>query len=353
MRGIALFTATIVLTASPLLASVDDEAQVIERSTRLSDIEATLRVEPASVEVGMPVQLVLTISGEAAPRAVFPVFDETVGNFDVRSTAPLRSDSLGPNVRAMRVDLVGFEAGEHEIPALEISTDGRTLAFDPIKLEVISLLAPAAGPEEFHDIRNAISVPLANSALAWWVAFGVLATGGAAFLVWWLLVRNKPLRPAEPADVWADRKLDELNSKQLPEKGQIQAFFFELTDIARSFIERRYDIDAPDRTTQEFISEAQRHHDLDPEHATILGRMLRSADMVKFAGDRPAQTECERSMEYVRRFVRESGPKPESTEVDGEKTDENSGLHSRPERMRAMGLDEPNQEEVLTGRISR
>ena len=183
MRGIALFSATIVLTASPLLAGVDDEAQVIERSTRLSDIEATLRLEPASVEVGMPIQLVLTISGEAAPRAVFPVFEETIGGFDVRSTAPLRSDSLGPNVRAMRVELVGFEAGEHDIPALEISTDGRTLAFDPVKLEVISLVGPAAGPEEFHDIRNAISVPLANSALGWWVLFGVLATGGAAFLV--------------------------------------------------------------------------------------------------------------------------------------------------------------------------
>ena len=52
-------------------------------------------------------------------------------------------------------------------------------------------------------------------------------------------------------------------------------------------------------------------------------------------------------------LVRESGPKPESVEVDGEMTDENSVLNSRPERMRAMGLEESGEEEALTGRISR
>lgn len=357
MKRFAIISALLIVCASPLFARVDDDVQPIELDAQFRDIVATLRVEPSSAEVGMPIQLFLSVSGEAASRAVFPDFEETFGSFDVRSITPLQSKALGPNARALRIELVGYEAGEHELPSIQIETDGRTLDLgtdEPVKVEVLSLVGTEASPEEFHDIRNAISVPLAIPGIGWWVLLGVLATGGAVILVWWLLSRSKSQQPQVPVDVWAEGKLDALEAKRLPDQGRIQAFFFELTDIARSFIERRYDIDAPDRTTQEFIAESQRHQDLDPEHATLLGRMLRSADMVKFAGDRPAQAECQRSMEFVRRFVRESGPKPELNSDTNESADLDTIPMGQPERMQALGLQGQSEfDDTLTGRSSR
>ena len=358
MKRTALLAATILFCASPLAAMQEEPTPPIERSRDFHDISATMKVDPARIEVGMPVVLTLSVSGDAASRAIFPTFEDTFGAFDVRSVTPITPEVVDNAVRGLRIELVSYEAGEHVLPNLAIDTDGRELLFDgdPVSIEVATLVGPTAGPEEHHDIRQAISVPLANSSLAWWVLLGVLALSGFGFLVWWLLSNRHGAEENVPADAWAHTRLDALESRRLPEHGHIQQFFFELTDIARSFIERRYDIHAPERTTQEFIVEAQRHQDLDPDHATLLGRMLRSADMVKFAGDRPARAECERSMDFVRRFVEECGPRPEHTALNSDGEDEQISQSSRPERMRAMGLDDQDDadlERTVAGRNAR
>ena len=356
MNRIMTLTATLFFSFSPLLAVVVDETRPIQRQSSLHDISATLSVERPRAEVGMPVELILSVAGEAAPRAIFPSFEENFGIFDVRSVTPLKSDALGSNARAVRIELVGYEAGEHPLPELSIETDGRDLVLDgvdPVMIEVVSLVGPNAGPDEHHDIRKAIPVPLAKSDLGWWILCGALALGAAGLLIWWLLTRKSANEPEEPADLWAERKLDDLEARHLPTSGKVQLFFFELTDITRAFIERRYDIDAPERTTQEFMVEAQRHHGLDPEHAKILGRMLRSADMVKFAGDRPAQNECERSMAFVRRFVHDSGPKPEPTSLQSTTGEHDLMPTAHPERMQSMGLTESMPQETLSGRNTR
>jgi len=346
------------LFSAPLAHAQDAAPPPIERRSDLHDISATMKVEPSRIEVGMPVELVLSVSGDAAPRAILPEFDETFGAFDVRSVTPLTSEALDATARAVRIELVGFEAGAHALPELVIESDGRELRFDgePVSIEVVTLVGPTAGPEEHHDIRQAISVPLADTGLGWWVLLGALALGGLGVLAWWLVARRGAAQEEVPADEWAMGMLEELESRHLPQHGHIQQFFYELTDIARSFIERRYDIQAPDRTTQEFIAEAQRHQDLDPDHATLLGRMLRSADMVKFAGDRPARAECERSMTFVRRFVTECGPRPEPTPLQDDAGNDTSTFQPSPERMRTMGLDrpeEPTGERTVAGRHAR
>lgn len=283
-------------------------APPIDRSISDDSRTATLSVQPASVEVGAPLEVVLRVRGADLADVVLPRFDETFGPFDVRSVA-----SLGPEALGLRIVLVSFEAGPLELPPIEVAG----MSFDPIEIEVTSLVAADAGPEAFHDIRQTVVVPMEQMSNWTWIV-GVL--GGIVvlgLLGWWFMSRPRRAKPEEPAYVWAQRHLDALERKGLPAAGKVQSFFYELTDIGRAFIERRYDLDAPDRTTKEFIAEAQRHPELNPDHATLLGQLLKAADMVKFAGDRPHIAECDRALGLVRNFVYQCGSRVETAQ-DGE-----------------------------------
>lgn len=277
----------------------------VEQTLSSDAFTATLTVSPVPVEVGAPLEVVISLEGKDVRSAILPTVAKTIGPFDVRSVLPLTPPAVG-----LRLQLVTFGAGEVELPAIAIGD----LSFDPVTVFVTTLMGEDSGPDGFHDIRGAVAVePLAQSN-AGWLLGGVVGVILAGLLVWWLLTRSKTPAPTEAADAWAQRSLDLLEDKGLPAAGKVQPFFIELTDIGRAFIERRFDLDAPDRTTQEFIREASRHPELDPTQATLLGRLLTSADQVKFAGDRPATAECDRALNLVRTFVRESGPTPPQPE---------------------------------------
>ena len=77
-------------------------------------------------------------------------------------------------------------------------------------------------------------------------------------------------------------------------------------------------IDAPDRTTEEFIREMRAHPRLAEEHQRLLGGFLRSADLVKFALHRPPAEECGLAMATARRFVDETAAREASGTADRE-----------------------------------
>jgi hypothetical protein len=120
--------------------------------------------------------------------------------------------------------------------------------------------------------------------------------------------------PELPAGEWAMLELARLEQERLPERGEVEGFFVRLSDVVRAYVERRFAIAAPDRTTQEFLREAAHHPDLAGEHERTIGAFLRSADMVKFAAARPGTETCDNALAAMRGFVERTAPKPETAE---------------------------------------
>ena len=108
----------------------------------------------------------------------------------------------------------------------------------------------------------------------WWWVSAAGATVAAGAFVWWLMRRptQQPVgAPVAPGE-WARREFDLLESQRLPERGDVEGFFVRLSDVVRTYVERRYQIAAPDQTTQEFLSQAAHHPDLAGEHERTLDR---------------------------------------------------------------------------------
>jgi hypothetical protein len=99
-----------------------------------------------------------------------------------------------------------------------------------------------------------------------------------------------------------------LLAKKWIEQENIEPFYIELSTIARSYIEARFNLRAPELTTEEFIRETASSHHLSLDHQQLTGAFLEQCDLVKFAKHRPAQSDMRAAYSAAERLVRETIP---------------------------------------------
>lgn len=148
---------------------------------------------------------------------------------------------------------------------------------------ILSLPLGAQQPAE--DIRGPkppIEVPAGESAAAWplYALFALLLLLLAVGTFWWMKRRQ---RPQVSAEQWARQELDGLERSG----GAMPAGDFALaaSRVVRVFVERKFGVAAPKRTTEEFLQELARSENeaLVSRSHTLRG-FLASCDMAKFAG---------------------------------------------------------------------
>ena len=284
-------------------------------------ISGRLRLLTPTPEVGLPVRFALEVedrSSRTTPGPTWPAAGTALGDFEVIGIGDETGKDAWPSW-----SIRTFAGGLVELPSFVIEWNGIEARTTPRRLDIASVAGLDTAPQAFRDISQAVDVPLPGRWLLLWIAGAILVGLALSLAIMLLRRRARDERPAPtvPADTWALARLDELAASDLLDRGRIHAFYLRMTDITRGFIERRYGIAAPERTTPEAGRELERHPMVDAGHAQFLRGMLRSADMVKFAGDRPSTGEAERDLQLVREFVREVGPAPSGIDPQGSEGD--------------------------------
>jgi len=152
---------------------------------------------------------------------------------------------------------------------------------------------------------------------AWvWVLLVVVLASGIALVV---RRRNAARRAAQGPqvaehaheDAWAE--LEKARSLMSPENSR--PYGIEVSGIVRRYIERRFDIVAPRRSTEEFLIEAATSAKLDPTYRKLLAEFLGGCDFLKFARARAEMSELEAQHQAAERFVTETRLAPVKTEA--------------------------------------
>lgn len=141
----------------------------------------------------------------------------------------------------------------------------------------------------------------------------VVGLGMAGALAVILLVvrrrrRRPPPRPVPPHEV-AWESLRRLVAMDLVGQGEIEPFFVHLSAILRNYIEGRFRLHAPERTTEEFFAEAVRSPALEP-YLDRLMEFLRLSDQVKFARYEPGNELIQSSFDALKSFITETQGAP-------------------------------------------
>lgn len=88
--------------------------------------------------------------------------------------------------------------------------------------------------------------------------------------------------------------------------GQSREFAIEVTAIVRLFLERRFDLRAPQRATEEFLREAAASNKLDPSQRGLLEKFLRTCEAMKFGRTEGSSEDLTATHEAAIRFVEAS-----------------------------------------------
>ena len=144
-------------------------------------------------------------------------------------------------------------------------------------------VAPAGG-DDIRGIKGPIKIP--NP----WLPFFWVTGIAIALLIGWRLWRRKQKAMATPALVPGDspqqRARTALNGS-LKSLGDPPVFCTRISDALRVFLEEQFGLQAPDRTTEEFLQHLEPASPLSTDQQQSIATFLARCDLVKFARHHP------------------------------------------------------------------
>ncbi|QTA81283.1 DUF4381 [Desulfonema limicola] len=180
-------------------------------------------------------------------------------------------------------------------------------------------VTPVQQPQEpdvmtnIHDIKPPEPAGF-DPALLWYVLIAVIAIALILLLVFLWKKRKKRIKHSVAASLLPEEAallaLDELlDIENIDGKD----FYFRLSLILRHYINDRYEINAPEMTTEELVPKMDRLG-IDKKLVQSLKELFHTADPVKFAGIYPVASRMESDLAFGRKFVKETTPKEEPGE---------------------------------------
>lgn len=162
-------------------------------------------------------------------------------------------------------------------------------------------------PTDIRGIKPPVDIP--DPWLWLWVVLSGLAAAIIVLVVVGLFRRKKAQEVEEvviPPHVRAKQRLAEA----LRLIGDPNQFCTEVSQTLRLYLEERFTLRAPERTTEEFLIELQNSKHLTLDQKLSLGDFLQSCDLVKFARHEPTETTLRQLHDSALRLVDETQFEP-------------------------------------------
>ena len=295
----------------------------IMRTAEEGPVSVLLTVSPRAPDLSQSVRVHLEITADATVTMIDPDYGDVLSTGDrvfeyrAREVSREKAKPIGDGrLRwAYDYDLDFVLAGEYELPGADVSftmvgPDDEALEFsvstEPILLGVAAATEIALSNEDLRTLTrlDPVELPWSWPSAKWLVAIGVVVVAAVAALVLWRRRRRvEKIEIPIAADIWARRELAALLADQLLEKELIQEFFYRISAIVRGYIERRFQVSAPEMTTEEFLAETASDRRFGDGNSAELDKFLCACDMVKYAKHLPVSSECQAVLTAAGDFI--------------------------------------------------
>ncbi len=271
-------------------------------------------VDSTSFWVGDYITVHVDLTHPAGSRFRLMIGD-TLSGFHVIDRGAVQS--TGQTSSSARIVVARYDSGRALLPPLPFQvevggdTAGRTVTTNALLLTIRTV--PVDTAKDFRDIKPPMSVPMTLAEILLFVA--IIAAVAGAVLVIVRRRRRKPAAPPPPAYVPPPRpahlialeELGGLKEKHLWQQGQVKAYYSELTEIVRRYFENRFRFLALEQTTEEIATALERTPGTEGVREETL-RVLRLADLVKFAKFQPGPAEHEDALGVAYDIVQKTIP---------------------------------------------
>ncbi len=192
--------------------------------------------------------------------------------------------------------LTQFDSGRYTIPKQKVIVGDKTIVLDSLLIEIKPVIVDTT-KQKLFDVKPMIKVkkPTGN----WWeyLLLGVLIASLIGFLLYWFILRKKPLTEEEKIALLPPYDRAKLALQKLDESGYLDQdaykdYYSELTLAIRKYLDEKVYDKALESTTDELMTRLHILCDgnqisLSKTSLNNLESILKRADLVKFAKSNP------------------------------------------------------------------
>ena len=275
--------------------------------------EVKVETNTKNIKIGEQIQYKVSVETPADTPVSFP---------DGQTFAPLEmvktraADTLrdGGKYRLVKeYYLTQFDEGKYTIPSQKIRINNKDYFTDSLLVEVHTVAIDTL-KQPLYDIKPIQEVKKPFTSYGWILTIiaAVLLLLIVAF-VYFVFIRKKkfPFLQTQKKLPPFDRAIQDLkelqNSKYLIQS-QHKEYYTRLTDIVKAYLEEEVHILAKESTTDELLAKINLLQEkgklnLNQETITNLKRVLQTADLVKFAKNKPSDDNAEYDRETIENVV--------------------------------------------------
>jgi hypothetical protein len=272
----------------------------------------TTSIDSSQIKIGSQFNFTIKASVNAKDKVVFPD-GKFFGALEILESYPV--DTIKNNSQyelIKKYGLTQFDSGRYLIPKLLVKINQKEFRTDSLSI-VVNNVKVDTTKQQMYDIKNIIATEEKPSSEWWkWLILLVLiiASGFGSYFIVKKLQKSQIKEeeffasPIEKAIAY----LQNLDKKQLIQKGEVKEYYSEMTDIARTYIEESVKVPAMESTSSELIAAmkkaiSEKKMFINREELEKFKVVLENADLVKFAKSKPLQFEIEKDKGIIDKFI--------------------------------------------------
>lgn len=288
-------------------------------------------IDSAAILIGEQTVLHLTVTADQdRPVQVIIPNDTLMAGVELLNLSKADSTQIENNRLVIKQDLLitSFDSALYLLPPLKVIDGVDTVYSNQVALKVSTLPVNAENPEEYFDIKQVWKPPFV------WadylpILLGILLVLLLAAVTWYgwkrwkeqkSLIPFKKEGPKLPPHEQAIKELDAIKEQKLWQQGLNKAYYTQITETLRRYIDGRFGINAMEMTSGEILDLIRQNDEAKPLYEN-LRQILSLADFVKFAKMNPLPDENDLSLANAYRFVEQTKPVEEEAKPAEESTE--------------------------------
>jgi cell division protein FtsB len=267
-------------------------------------------IDTTKNKIGAQFNLTLKTNVDTLSNVVFPS-SKTFGKLEVIRSYVVDTIKKGDRYELIKkYGLTQFDSGKYTVPSLKVIINDKPFLTDSISVEVANVAVDTLKQKMF-DIKP-IAEEASDHSGIWKYIFILLLILAIGALIYFGTKKYQKKKieqetfktPIEKATTL----LQTLEKKELWQKGEIKEYYSELTDITRNYIEEAIEIPAMESTTSELIlglraASIKKKMTLSQDILENLERVLKQADLVKFAKSKPLDYEIAEDRNKIEKAI--------------------------------------------------
>lgn len=282
------------------------------------DISVKAEIDKAFLTIGELVTYTVTVEHTPEIQVLSSIPAPDSGVLEIKKIEDIRRKEKKRTITGKKFILTAYRLGEFILDPVTIQyrkpgQPEQTIQTNKLYLTVKSV-AEGETKEDIRDVKTV--VPLLFRLGKWVVIFLTILMMLALYGGYHILRRRKPAAEAPVSPLTPEEEalanLKELFESDILKRGFVKIYYLRLSEILKTYFERRYQILAIESTTLEILRALRAEHHLGSSLYQKIQYVLDASDLAKFAKWIPTPSEIIQINQKTEEIIKESTPASET-----------------------------------------